>query len=92
MKDALIFGTSDEQLRREALAKDYNLKQITTAAIGYEQSRKSAGAIKKEQGQDTDECRCVFTERQVEDIVAKIQGGKFSSQKQRQNKRDGQSH
>ena len=28
MKDALIFGTSDEQLRREALAKDFNLQHI----------------------------------------------------------------
>ena len=59
------------------------MKQITTAAMGYEQSRKSAGAIKKEQGQDTDECRRVFTERQLEDIVAKIQGGSVAKSKSR---------
>ena len=47
MNDALIFGTSDEQLRREALAKDFNLSQITTADVGYEQSRKSAGLLKE---------------------------------------------
>ena len=47
MRDAIIFGTADEQLRRKALAKDFNLKQITTAAVGYEQSRKNAGTIKK---------------------------------------------
>ena len=27
-KDALIFGTADETLRKEALAKDFNLKQL----------------------------------------------------------------
>ena len=92
MKDAIIFGTSDEQLRREALAKDFDLKQITTAALGYEQSRKNAGAIKKEQDQDTDECRRVYTEKQVEEIVAKVQAGKFSSQKQKQKKKDSQTN
>ena len=91
MKDALIFGTSDEQLRREALAKDYDLKHITEAALGYEQSRKSAGAIKREQGQETEDCRRVYTEKQVEEIVAKLQAGKFSFQ-QKQNKQDEQNN
>jgi len=79
MKDAIIFGTSDEQLRREALAKDYNLNELKTAALGYEQSRKSSGAIKKEQI-DNDECRRVYTEQQLEEIIAKVQAGKFSYQ------------
>ena len=53
MRDTIIFGTADEQLRREVLAKAFNLQpslslqQISTAAVGYEQSRKNAGTIKK---------------------------------------------
>ena len=87
MKDAIIFGTSDEQLRREALAKDFNLSQLKTAALGYEQSRKSSGAIKQGQSQD-EECRRVYTEKQVEEIVAKMQAGKFSFQQQKQSKNE----
>ena len=34
IKDAIIFGTSDEQLRREALAKDFDLKQIRDCCQG----------------------------------------------------------
>jgi len=88
MKDALIFGTSDEQLRREALAKDYDLKQITDAALGFEQSRKSAGAIKKELAQEPEDCRRMYTENQVEELVAKLQAGKFSFQQHKSKSQD----
>ena len=40
MKDAIIFGTSDDKLRKEALAKDVDLTTLTKTALGYEQSRK----------------------------------------------------
>lgn len=47
MKDAIIFGTSDERLRQEALAEDLDYPALMTAALGYEHSRKaSSGAIK----------------------------------------------
>ena len=39
MKDAIIFGTSDDKLRKEALAKDVDLTTLTKTALGYEQSR-----------------------------------------------------
>ena len=51
MKDAIIFGTSDEKLRQEALAKDFSLTDLRKAALGYEQSRRSSGTIKSENGQ-----------------------------------------
>ena len=81
-KDALIFGTSDEVLRKEALAKDFDLKQLRQAALGYEQSRKSAGKIKQEQSQD-EACRRMYTEAQVNEVVSKITAGKFSIQSQK---------
>ena len=83
-KDALIFGTSDEVLRKEALAKDLDLKQLRQAALGYEQSRKSAGKIKQEQGQE-DVCRRTYTESEVDEMVKRITAGKFSMQAQKKN-------
>ena len=51
-KDALIFGTSDEKLRQEALAKDFDYNSLIKDALGYEQSRKASGTI-----HSTDEVR-----------------------------------
>ena len=42
-KDALIFSTSDEELRQEALAKDPDHNTIIKAALGYKQSCKASG-------------------------------------------------
>ena len=50
-KDAFIFGTSDDRLRQEALAKDPDLQTLVKTALGYEQARKSSGAIKLEAGE-----------------------------------------
>ena len=50
-KDAYIFGTSDDRLRQEALAKDPDLQTLIKTALGYEQARKSSGAIKSETGE-----------------------------------------
>ena len=35
MKDAFIFGMSDDKLRQEALAKDFTYAQVMQAALGY---------------------------------------------------------
>ena len=35
MKDAFIFGTSDDKLRQEALAKDFTYAQVMKSALGY---------------------------------------------------------
>lgn len=83
-KDALIFGTADETLRKEALAKDFDFKQLRQAALGYEQSRNSAGKIKQEQGQE-DLCRRTYTEAEVNEMVSRITAGKFSIQSQKKN-------
>ena len=37
MKDAIIFGMSDERLRQEALVKDLDYPALMKAALGYEQ-------------------------------------------------------
>ncbi|KAF0292806.1 uncharacterized protein FJT64_009280 [Amphibalanus amphitrite] len=50
-KDAFIFGTSDERLRQEALARDPDLQTLVKSALGYEQARKSSGAIQSEVGE-----------------------------------------
>ena len=46
IKDAMIYGTSDEKLQKEALAKDVDRATLTKAGLGYEQARKSHGAMK----------------------------------------------
>ena len=86
MKDALIFGTSDEKLRQEALAKDFSLTDIHRSALGYEQSRQSAGAIKQERGQSTEDCRKVYSQHDVDEIVAKVTAGRYSTQHKPDNK------
>ncbi|KAF0296163.1 hypothetical protein FJT64_006315 [Amphibalanus amphitrite] len=50
-KDAFIFGTSDERLRQEALARDPDLQTLVKSALGYEQARKSSSAIQSEVGE-----------------------------------------
>ena len=50
-KDAFIFGTSDERLRQEALAKDPDLQTLVKTAMGYEQARKSSGTIQAQAGE-----------------------------------------
>ena len=45
MRDATIFGTSDENLLRGTLVKDVDLA-LTKRALGHEQSCKSCGAKK----------------------------------------------
>ena len=42
MRDAFIFGTSDNKLRRDALAQDISYSQLLKTALSYEQSRKAA--------------------------------------------------
>ena len=69
-------------LRKEALAKDFDLKQLRQAALGYEQSRKSSGKIKEEQSQDDSCCR-MYTEAEVNEMVSRITSGKYSAQYQK---------
>ena len=52
MKDAFIFGTSDDKLRQEALAKDFEYAHLMKAALGYEQSRRASGTIKQTSGEE----------------------------------------
>jgi hypothetical protein len=51
MRDAIIFGTSDENLRQEALTKDFSIIALLKAAIGYENSCRSTGGIRGERNQ-----------------------------------------
>ena len=77
-KDAYIYGTSDERLRQEALAKDMNYSTLLQTATSYEQSRRSSGVIKSEEP-----VRQVLGEEEVEALVARMmankQPGKYSS-------------
>ncbi len=73
MKDAFIFGTSDDKLRQEALAKDMSYDQLIKAALGYEQSRKAQGTIKQE------EAEVRYTQDEVEQIIARVTAGKYSN-------------
>ena len=44
-----IYGTSDERLRQEALAKDMNYSTLLQTATSYKQSPTSSGVIKSEE-------------------------------------------
>ena len=44
-KNALIFGTSEDKLRQEALAKDFDYNTLIKAALGYKQLRNASGPI-----------------------------------------------
>ena len=80
MKDAIIFGTSDDKVRQEALAKDYDLKQLMKSALGYEQSRKASSAIKATAGDDIR--HVTYTQEDVDSIVARVMAGKYSTRGQ----------
>ena len=81
MKDAIIFGTSDDKLRKEALAMDVDLTTLTKTALGYEQSRKSCGTMKTtEEPIQRIHTPGTYTQEQVDQIVACIMAGKYSSQ------------
>ena len=87
MKDAIIFGTSDERLRQEALAKDLDYPLLMKAALGYEQSRKASGTIKASTALDT-ASNVMYTEDQIEDIVSRVIAGKYSMRKPGKTKPD----
>ena len=63
-RDALVFGTSDNKLRRDALAQDLDYDKLVKAALSYEQSRQSAGKI--------------AAAAEPED-VSRVQAGRYSS-------------
>ena len=75
-KDAFIFGTSDDKLRQEALAKDWDWDGVLKAALGYEQSRKSSGSFKQTSGEDVK--RLEYSQDDVDAIVARVLAGKYS--------------
>ena len=78
IKDAIVFGTSDEKLRKEALAKDVDLAALTKAALGYEQSRKSYGTIKAN-SEEVRKIQKTYTQEEVDNLVARVTAGKYSS-------------
>ena len=77
MKDAFIFGTSDDKLRQEALAKDFTYAQVMKSALGYEQSRRASGAIKQTSGEDVR--KVTYNQEEVDAIVARVIAGKYSN-------------
>ena len=87
MKDAIFFGTSDERLRQEALAKDLDYPAIMKAALGYEQSRKANGTIKANTTMVT-EGNVMYTQEQIEGIVSRLIAGKYSTRKPEKPKTD----
>ena len=76
-KDAFIFGTSDDKVRQEALAKDWKWEEVFKAALGYEQSRKSSGAIKQTSGEEVRQVS--YTQEDVDHIVSRVMAGKYST-------------
>ena len=74
-KYALIFGTSDEKLRQEALAKDFDYNTLIKAALGYEQSRIKASGTMEATAID-DVGQLTHTEEEVYNIVARVMAGK----------------
>lgn len=84
MRDAYIFGTSDEKLRKEALAKDLPYTDLIKSATSYEQARKSSTAIAS-----GDTTKRVYTQNEVDELVAKVQiAGKYSNRYQPERTRD----
>ena len=80
MKDAMIFGTSDEKLRQEALAKDFDYTNLIKSGLGYEQSRRASGAMKSTLDEDVRQVS--YTQDDVDNIVARVLAGKYSSRHQ----------
>jgi hypothetical protein len=85
IKDAIIYGTSDEKLQKEALAKDVDLAALTKAGLGYEQARKSHGAMKSSEScnvrrvEQKSHSKDTYTKEEVDEIVARVTAGKYSS-------------
>lgn len=77
MKDAIIFGTADDKLRQEALAKDYQYAQLMKVAMGYEQSRRASGTIKSTSGEAV-----MYTQQDVDSIVSRVLSGRYSVRSQ----------
>ena len=77
MKDAFIFGTSDDKLRQEALAKDFDYGQVMKVALGYELSRRASGTIKQTSGEDVRQV--TYTQEDVDNIVARVTAGRYSN-------------
>lgn len=78
IRDAFLFGTSDDKLRQEALARDYEYDKLIKSALGYEQSRISSNTIKSNSASGEDVHR-TYTQEEVDSLVARITGaGKFS--------------
>ena len=80
MKDAYIFGTSDDKLRKDALAKDLDYKTLRTTALGYEQSRNASGQIASASEAAVKQVN--YTQDQVDEIVARVMAGKYSNRSQ----------
>ena len=81
-KDAFVFGTSDEKLRQEALAKDPNFDALLRLATSYEQSRRDSGKMRA--GAEGSEPVREFVEvDEIEAMVAKMVShnlpGKYST-------------
>ena len=79
MKDAFIFGTSDDKLRQEALAKDFEYAHLMKAALGYEQSRRASGTIKQTSGEEVRQVS--YTQDEVDAIVARVTAGRYSNRR-----------
>ena len=77
MKDAYIFGTSDDKLRKDALAKDLDFKTLKTTALGYEQSRNASGQITSVAEASVKQLS--YSQAQVDEIVARVMAGKYSN-------------
>ena len=83
MKDAFIFGTADDKVRQEALAKDLDYDKVISTALGYEQSRKASGAIKSTDSATGESVRQVsYTQDQVDELVSRVMAGKYSARSQ----------
>ena len=82
MKDAYIFGTSDDKLRQEALAKDLDFEKLRRAALGYEQSRRASGQIKTTSPSESEVRQVNYSQNQVDEIVARVMAGKYSARNQ----------
>ena len=80
MKDSFIFGTSDDKLRKDALAKDLDYKTLRTTALGYEQSRSASGQIAT--ASETAVKQVNYSQDQVDEIVARVMAGKYSNRNQ----------
>ena len=82
-KDAFVFGTSDERLRQEALAKDPEYDALLRLATSYEQSRRDSGKIRAAGAEGQDPVRQVVDTGDVEAVVAKMLAhklpGKYSA-------------